>query len=331
MLARVLPAHARRHYSDSASGQPPSDPSGNEARHRKALEKATRGLRKYKRAQKLIEKAAKALPRFTPEELAELAAKYSPEQMKAIEAGEESIDPADLAVQGTLRRDGHRPWYIDDFSMVDPLADKPIRNPESNYDPRLRPKTDDDLVDDLVRFYQELPEDLSEDEAQLAYRKFEDQRRKMVGKEEAETAVTSYLAQELPKIEDPDVRYASADNETETDPLMARVYRQTGFTREDVSKFRIKALVHRRVTNVTRMGKIQSDYYLTVAGNGLGMVGIGEGKGIDMEAAKTQSRRAAIRNMQPIVRYERRTIFGEVQAKVGAAVVNLYSRPPGTL
>ncbi|KAG9981445.1 hypothetical protein KCU78_g21479, partial [Aureobasidium melanogenum] len=35
------------------------------------------------------------------------------------------------------------------------------------------------------------------------------------------------------------------------------------------------------------------------------------------------------RNMKPIPRYENRTIFGEVEGKVGASVVQLSSRPPG--
>src|ERR1700761_8639650 len=37
----------------------------------------------------------------------------------------------------------------------------------------------------------------------------------------------------------------------------------------------------------------------------------------------------AIRNMKPIPRYEERTIYGDVTAKVGAVVVQLSSRPPG--
>ncbi|KAG9540659.1 hypothetical protein KCU71_g19643, partial [Aureobasidium melanogenum] len=47
------------------------------------------------------------------------------------------------------------------------------------------------------------------------------------------------------------------------------------------------------------------------------------------EDAIRQAQYAAIRNMKPIPRYENRTIFGEVEGKVGASVVQLSSRPPG--
>lgn len=39
----------------------------------------------------------------------------------------------------------------------------------------------------------------------------------------------------------------------------------------------------------------------------------------------------AIRNMRVVPRYEERTIFGEVEAKVGATVVQLGARPPGKM
>jgi small subunit ribosomal protein S5 len=39
----------------------------------------------------------------------------------------------------------------------------------------------------------------------------------------------------------------------------------------------------------------------------------------------------AIRNMRPVPRYEERTIYGDVEAKVGASVVQLSARSPGML
>lgn len=303
--------------------------SGNDDQQRRALEMATRDLPRYNKEDYSPEDVAEALPRFTAEQMAELAKKYTPEQMKAIEAGEEAVDPMDLATQGMIRRDGLRPWYLDDFATIEPVVDKPIRNPESNYDPRLRSKTEDELAEDYARFYDSLPEEITEEDARLAYRKFEDENRLTVGLEAAERAPASYLAAELPRIEDPGVRFVNDEDESEKDPLMDRVYKQTGFTPEEVSRFRIKTLVQHRVVNQTRMGKIQSEYSLVVAGNGRGLLGIGEGKALEMDASRDQARRAAIRNMQPFVRYERRTIYGEVQAKVGAAVVTMSSRPPG--
>jgi len=41
------------------------------------------------------------------------------------------------------------------------------------------------------------------------------------------------------------------------------------------------------------------------------------------------ARLAAIRNLQPIPRYEERTIFGDVKGKVSAVEVKLFARPPG--
>jgi small subunit ribosomal protein S5 len=92
-----------------------------------------------------------------------------------------------------------------------------------------------------------------------------------------------------------------------------------------------KILVRHRVVNQTRLGKIASIYCLAVAGNENGRLGIGEAKGQEIEETSSNARIAAIRNMQPIPRYEERTIFGEVEGKVSAAEVKLMSRPPGKL
>jgi small subunit ribosomal protein S5 len=77
------------------------------------------------------------------------------------------------------------------------------------------------------------------------------------------------------------------------------------------------------------LGKIASVYCLAVAGNGNGRLGIGEAKGQETGETSSNARIAAIRSMQPIPRYEERTIFGEVEGKVSAAEVKLMCRPPG--
>ena len=112
---------------------------------------------------------------------------------------------------------------------------------------------------------------------------------------------------------------------------MQRLMKQTGLQFEQITKLRLKVLNMHRVVNQTRMGKVQSMYYLTVAGNGKGMVGIGEGKSTEMEDAQRQSAANAIRNMVPVMRYEERTIFGDVKGKVGATELRLMTRPPGML
>ena len=59
------------------------------------------------------------------------------------------------------------------------------------------------------------------------------------------------------------------------------------------------------------------------------MLGIGEGKSVEPEDARRMAIYKAIRNMKPIPRYEQRTIYGEVKAKVGGTNVVISSRPPG--
>lgn len=110
---------------------------------------------------------------------------------------------------------------------------------------------------------------------------------------------------------------------------MERLMKQTGLDKLGIRRIRIKNLVCHRVVNQTRMGKIQSQYFLTIAGNQAGMLGIGEGKAAEPEDGRRQAMMAAIRNMKPVPRYEDRTIFGEVQGKVGASVVKLFARGPG--
>lgn len=123
----------------------------------------------------------------------------------------------------------------------------------------------------------------------------------------------------------PATKHASEDVE----PRMLRLSQQTGLTPAEIGGLRVKNLVNHRVVNQTRMGKIQSLYFLTIAGNENGMIGIGEGKAAEDEDGRRQAMMNAIRNMRPVPRYEERTIYGDVQAKVGASIVQLSSRPPG--
>lgn len=110
---------------------------------------------------------------------------------------------------------------------------------------------------------------------------------------------------------------------------MARLTKQTGMSKGEIRRLRLKTLVVRRVVNQTRLGKVSSMYYLTIAGDGNGMLGIGEGKSTEPEDGRRQSVMNAIRNMKPVVRYEGRTIYGEVEGKVGAVELKLSARPPG--
>lgn len=210
---------------------------------------------------------------YTERELQLLAMRYTPEQMSIIKKGERAISNKDLLSQGRLRGDAFRPTYIDDFSTLRPLVDKPAR--------------------------------LALDDAADAARKEQQSQQK--------------------KLRLPGVQYSNE----EEDPHMTRLCQQTGMTRDQIRRIRVKNLVSHRVVNQTRMGKIQSLYFLTIAGNQEGMLGIGEGKAAEDEDGRRQAMMNAIRNMKPIPRYEERTIYGDVEAKVGASVVRLSARPPG--
>ena len=132
----------------------------------------------------------------------------------------------------------------------------------------------------------------------------------------------------------PKVPVKKAVHEEEADPrdpegVYDRLIKQTGLTLDQIMDYKVKILVQHRVVNQTRLGKIASIYMLAVAGNGNGRLGIGEAKGQETEETSNNAKIAAIRAMQPIPRYEERTIFGEVEGKVSAAEVKLMCRPPG--
>lgn len=228
--------------------------------------------------EKEVSALAAHLRPYTAREKKLLATKYTPAQMKVIEAGEAAIDAGDMMKQGRFRTDPLRIDYIDDFATERPMVDK-HGNAAMEMDAQ-RPLTE--------------------------------------GRQPLDATVKSQKRDDGPEKE-------------EEDPHMLRLSQQTGLTKEQIRKIRVKNLVTHRVVNQTRMGKIQSLYFLTIAGNQEGMLGIGEGKAAEDEDGRRQAMMNAIRNMKPIARYEERTIYGEVEAKVGASIVKLSARPPGEL
>lgn len=143
--------------------------------------------------------------------------------------------------------------------------------------------------------------------------------------------VIGHPLQPLPLLSDPVASDAddSGNKEAVGAPWASAVSRKTGFSEEQLGRFRHRVLVSHRVVNMTHMGKISKIYSLVVAGNGNGLVGIGEGKATEFEDSQRMATYVAMRNLEPIPRYEGRTIFGDVEVKVGAVELGLYSRPPG--
>lgn len=283
----------------------------------------------------------KKLQAYTPEQKAKLADKYTSEQLASIEAGEEAVDSKHLAAQATSRMNHWSLKYLDDLSKIDPVVDHPLRAPYSNTDPDQRLKTSDEIDEDLAKFIHEMPPEGSP-HAEQAWTDFERNLRLTVGREEAERQPRSAEAPELfrpgernlrgrivkgPNIRTDEAKKASKDEDVH--PGLIRLMQTTGYTKQQILSLRVKSIIVHRVTNQTRLGKIGKTYMLSVAGNGKGLIGLGEGKSMESAEARLQSQYRAIRNMQPILRYEGRTIFGDVKAKLSATELELYSRPPG--
>lgn len=274
---------------------------------------------------------------YTEKEKTKLAEKYTPAQRAAIDVGEEAVTNKHLAYQASARQNHWSLKYYDDLAKIDPVVDHPVRAPYSNTDPNLRLKTDDDFDEDLANFIRNLPENEDSPEADEAWTEFDKKLRLTVGREEGERNPRSAAAPDLfrpgeANLDGKILKLPSTNSKAKTGdatPALLRLMQMTGFTSEEINGLRVKSVVDHRVVNQTRLGKIGKMYYLSVAGNRNGLLGIGEGKSEEPGEARLQSQYRAIRNMQPILRYEGRTIFGDVKGKVSATELELYARPPG--
>lgn len=259
--------------------------------------------------------------------------------MAAISAGEAAIDPKDLAEQMHERHDPMAFKYIDDFSVIEPGIDRHLRAPKENTDYSFGLKTEDDFANDFGQFIANMPDNATGAD----FVRFADNLRVTRGKAENELNPNSSLVPDLfgpgETIDEPRVegqktaaekgeKERSAEAQEMTDALKSLLL-ATGYTDRQVKDLRTKTLVSHSVVNQTRLGKVRRAYRLSIAGNGNGLLGIGEAKSDEPSDAKLQSQYRAIRNLQHIPRYENRTIFGDVQGKVGATSLKLMHRPPG--
>lgn len=296
--------------------------------------------------EKIEEYSKETFPKYTPEELEVLKTRYTPEQMAALEAGEAAIDPKDLTIQGRLRRDPYKLPYIDDFSQIRPVVDKrPRTAPPPN--PNARFMTEEEDMQDLSQRLERLiPKDVNFDDLpEENIKKILEQRIDFPMEEakyflEPETlvntngpsnsAVAPGLGKKLAGVAG---RFKApidpADDGLDDLGVYQDLKRRTGLSVRNIIEINTKILVIRFVDNQTRLGKIRSAWVLAIAGNGNGRLGIGEAKSVEMAVAKQKARLLAVQNMQPIRRYEDRTIYGMVQAKVGATIVQIDARPPG--
>jgi small subunit ribosomal protein S5 len=98
--------------------------------------------------------------------------------------------------------------------------------------------------------------------------------------------------------------------------------------KERANLFKFPILM-RRVTQQTGKGKIHRQYCMMIVGNGDGLVGYGEGKDEEATSAADKAFAQAVRNMDWVERFEKRTIWTDIETKLGATRVILRPRPVG--
>lgn len=358
-------------------------------------------------------------PELTPEQREQWRQKYTPEQLAALESGEQAVDPKDIIWQGRLRDDMFRPEYIDDYATVDPRYDlKPemeTRAEESDFPDeeqfidqlyqkmlRLSDKTSTDQMSlAMLRALRAVKQSKGEDSIDLTFEELDRMEKdpelmrkhliedEIVDEHEAEGdpeahpdqfmsraraleveeaiqqmwnkeiekfsstdnyaylrpsnldivedapdgAIKVHSAEqyELGKIPGVEGLYKSGMEDDPDDPEgdLTDMKRVTGLTVKEIRSLLCKTLVVRFVSNQTRLGKVRSFSVMAMAGNGNGRLGIGQAKSTDMATATATATGLAIRTMKPIRRYENRTIYGNVTAKVSGTVAELQARPPG--
>lgn len=303
---------------------------------------------------------------YSPEELEILRKHYTPEQMDALEAGEASIDPTDLTIQGRLRRDPYQLAYLDDFSRLVPTIDRAPKKVTTPPNPNPRWLTEEEAIEDMLNAERDGLKSLLElsDISEARWAKMSDKEKKTIkadlaqlikeqrgdaarpkgvsesdilersmlkdGNAPTNSAVAPTIGADIPGVSgiyknpiDPE------DNGLDDDGIYQDLKKRTGMSVAEMMDLTVKVLVVRLVHNQTRLGKVRSVWVMAIAGNRNGRLGIGEAKSVENGVAVQKAKLLAIQNMQPIRRYEERTIHGEVEAKVGGTIVKLAARPPG--
>ncbi|KAI0025127.1 hypothetical protein F4780DRAFT_768415 [Xylariomycetidae sp. FL0641] len=295
--------------------------------------------------EKIQEFTQQSFPDYTPEEKEILRQRYTPEQMEALEAGEAAIDPQDFAIQGRIRRDPYKLPYLDDFTKIHPVIDKrqKIHPPP---DPNARFLTEHEFFQDLEGRLQDLiPKDVNFDnmtteeieellEKRIDFAEVEKEYfhglKTMTDKSPQNTSLAPTLGKGISGVTGMYTNPVDPEDEgLDDEGIYQNLKKRTGMKVRHILDMQVKVLVNRNVSNQTRLGKIRSSWILAIAGNGTGRLGVGVAKGTELVVTTMKAKMLAIQNMQPIRRYENRTIFGRVRAKLGATIVELEARPPG--
>ncbi|CAL1699432.1 unnamed protein product [Somion occarium] len=88
-------------------------------------------------------------------------------------------------------------------------------------------------------------------------------------------------------------------------------------------------MISRRVTKQTGKGKIHRVGYFIVVGNGSGLVGYGQAKHDEPTVALERAVFQAYKSMDHVERFEGRTVWTEMEDKMGATRIILRPRPVG--
>ncbi|KAF8439101.1 hypothetical protein L210DRAFT_3543470 [Boletus edulis BED1] len=104
---------------------------------------------------------------------------------------------------------------------------------------------------------------------------------------------------------------------------------ESPLTPKQIAKLHIYPLMMRRVTQQTGKGKIHSMSSLVVVGDGNGLVGYGEGKDSEAAVAREKALAKALRSMDYVERFEKRTFWTEIESKFGSTKIILRPRPVG--
>lgn len=292
---------------------------------------------------------------YSDEEKAMLAKRYTPEQIRAIEAGENAVRVEDLDRQGVIRTDIGALNYLDDFRHYRSLVDK--KPPDNTpVDPNARFMTEEELAISFQTHYEkvkkenpppppkfgeeEVPDEL--DPTRLNFFRADKDSPRYMGTNGPIPAGPNMLAPAIPKnisldgAPEPLVKDGMEQQEEQNrlDPRdpegkLLPLSKQSGLPVSAIFQLKRRVLVNHFVTNMTRLGRVNSFYCLAIAGNENGVLGIGQAKGQNAEATRNLAMATAVLNMKPIPRYEGRTIYGESEAKVSAVKVKLMPRPPG--
>ncbi|KAI5928052.1 37S ribosomal protein S5 [Camillea tinctor] len=297
--------------------------------------------------EKVEEFSKENFPAYNPEEMEILRHTFTPEQMAALEAGEAAVDLKDITLQGRIRRDPYQLNHLDDFSNIHPIVDKRPREIEQPLHPESKFMNETEHVEHLENYLQSMiPRDVNFDNMtaqeaeQILNTRIDFNMKSAEYFEEASTLLghpsvkSNAMAPALgKKIEGIAGMYKPpidpADEGLDDEGIYQNLKKKTGLTVRQILDVRSKILVTRLVHNQTRLGKVRSVWIQAIAGNGDGRLGVGEAKSTEAQVAVLKAKLLAIQNLQPVRRYEERTIYGTVEAKVGATIVKIESRPPG--